>query len=304
VIKPASSTPLTALLLGEVISNTEATEGSFSVVPCRGKDATPLVEDPRFKMITFTGSPGVGWDIKRRAGKKKVVLELGGNAGVIVEPDADVDLAAKKIAFGAFVYSGQVCISVQRAYIHASRYDEFLNKLLTETASFKSGDPLDESVTFGPMIDTENAERIEAWIGEATNAGATVITSGKREDAFCPPTIMTDVDPKLSVSCNEAFGPILVVDSYTDFSEAVERVNDSDFGLQAGVFTNQMDKTLRAFNQLDVGGVIINDVPTFRVDNMPYGGVKDSGFGREGIKYSLEEMTELKLLVFNHLIEG
>ena len=154
------------------------------------------------------------------------------------------------------------------------------------------------------MIDTENAERIEAWIGEATNAGATVITSGKREDAFCPPTIMTDVDPKLSVSCNEAFGPILVVDSYTDFSEAVERVNDSDFGLQAGVFTNQMDKTLRAFNQLDVGGVIINDVPTFRVDNMPYGGVKDSGFGREGIKYSLEEMTELKLLVFNHLIEG
>ena len=304
VIKPASSTPLTALLLGEVISNTEATEGSFSVVPCRGKDAAPLVEDPRFKMITFTGSPGVGWDIKRRAGKKKVVLELGGNAGVIVEPDADIDLAAKKIAFGAFVYSGQVCISVQRAYIHASRYDEFLSKLLTETASFKSGDPLDESVTFGPMIDTENAERIEAWVGEAANAGATVVTGGKREDAFYPPTIMTNVDPKLSVSCDEAFGPILVIDSYTDFSEAVERVNDSDFGLQAGVFTNQMDKTLRAFNQLEVGGVIINDVPTFRVDNMPYGGVKDSGFGREGIKYSLEEMTELKLLVFNHLIEG
>jgi len=304
VIKPASSTPLTALLLGEVISNTEATEGSFSVVPCRGKDAAPLVEDPRFKMITFTGSPGVGWDIKRRAGKKKVVLELGGNAGVIIEPDADIDLAAKKIAFGAFVYSGQVCISVQRVYVHASRYDEFLGKLITETASFKSGDPLDESVTFGPMIDTENAERIEAWIGEAANAGATIVTGGKRKDAFYPPTIMTDVDPKLSVSCNEAFGPILVVDSYTDFSEAVERVNDSDFGLQAGVFTNQMDKTLRAFNQLDVGGVIINDVPTFRVDNMPYGGVKDSGFGREGIKYSLEEMTELKLLVFNHLIEG
>jgi glyceraldehyde-3-phosphate dehydrogenase (NADP+) len=304
VIKPASSTPLTALLLGEVISNTEATEGSFSVVPCRGKDAAPLVEDPRFKMITFTGSPGVGWDIKRRAGKKKVVLELGGNAGVIVEPDADVDLAAKKIAFGAFVYSGQVCISVQRAYIHASRYDEFLDKLMTETASFKSGDPLDESVTFGPMIDTENAERIEAWICEATNAGATVVTGGKREDAFYPPTIITGVDPKLSVSCDEAFGPTLVIDSYTDFSEAVERVNNSDFGLQAGVFTNQMDKTLRAFNQLEVGGVIINDVPTFRVDNMPYGGVKDSGFGREGIKYSIEEMTELKLLVFNHLIEG
>ena len=303
VIKPASSTPLTALLLGEVILDTEAAEGSFSVLPCRGKDAAPLVEDPRFKMVTFTGSPDVGWDIKRRAGKKKVVLELGGNAGVIVESDADLDLAAKKIAFGAFVYSGQVCISVQRAYVHASRYDEFLDKLIEATASFKSGDPLDETVTYGPMIDRENVERIESWVNEATAAGAKVVAGGHRENSFYSPTILTDTDPKLAISCQEAFGPVLVVDSYTDFADAIERVNDSNFGLQAGVFTNQMDKTLRAFNRLEVGGVVINDVPTFRVDNMPYGGVKDSGFGREGIKYSLEEMTELKLLVFNHLIE-
>ncbi len=304
VIKPASSTPLTALLLGEVILNTEAVEGSFSVLPCSGKDATPLVEDPRFKMISFTGSPGVGWDIKRRAGRKKIVLELGGNAGVIVEPDADIDLAAKRIAFGAFVYSGQVCISVQRAYVHASRYDDFLNRLITETEAFKSGDPLDEAVTFGPMIDSDNAERIETWVNEAVTAGAKVVSGGKRNGTYYAPTILTNVDPKLSVSCNEAFGPIMVVDSYTDFQDAIERVNDSEFGLQAGIFTNQMDKTLKAYNQLEVGGVVINDVPTFRIDNMPYGGVKDSGFGREGIKYSLQEMTEIKLLVYNHLMEN
>ncbi|HJL72821.1 MAG TPA: aldehyde dehydrogenase family protein, partial [Nitrospinaceae bacterium] len=304
VIKPASSTPLTALLLGEVILNTEAVEGSFSVLPCSGKDATPLVEDPRFKMISFTGSPGVGWDIKRRAGRKKIVLELGGNAGVIVEPDADIDLAAKRIAFGAFVYSGQVCISVQRAYVHASRYNDFLNQLIKETEAFKSGDPLDEAVTFGPMIDSDNAERIETWVNEAVTAGAKVVSGGKRNGTYYAPTILTNVDPKLSVSCNEAFGPIMVVDSYTDFQDAIERVNDSEFGLQAGIFTNQMDKTLKAYNQLEVGGVVINDVPTFRIDNMPYGGVKDSGFGREGIKYSLQEMTEIKLLVYNHLMEN
>ena len=304
IIKPASSTPLTALLLGEVVLNTSAIEGSFSVLPCSGKDATPLVEDPRLKMITFTGSPSVGWDIKRRAGRKKVVLELGGNAGVIVEPDADLDLAVKRIAFGAFVYSGQVCISVQRAYVHVSRFEEFLNKLIKQTKELKFGDPLDEAVTIGPMINRENAVRIESWVNEAVVAGAKVVSGGQRDAAYYPPTILTGVDSKLSVSCNEAFGPILTVDSYSDFQDAVERINNSDYGLQAGIFTNQMDKTLNAFNQLEVGGVIINDVPTFRVDNMPYGGLKDSGFGREGIKYSLQEMTEIKLLVYNHLMEN
>jgi len=302
IIKPASSTPLTALLLGEIVQNTQAIEGSLSVLPCTTKNATPLVEDPRLKMITFTGSPDVGWDIKKRAGRKKVVLELGGNAGVIVEPDAEIDLAAKKIAFGAFVYSGQVCISIQRVFIHESIYDNFLESLINESHVFEYGDPLDEKVTMGPMIDRKNAERIESWVNEAVADGAKIQTGGKRDKSYYPPTILTNVNPNLPVSCREAFGPILIVNSYTNFNDAIKRVNNTDFGLQAGVFTNNMNNALGAFNQLDVGGVVINDIPTFRVDNMPYGGVKDSGFGREGIKYSLREMTEIKLLVYNHLM--
>ena len=304
IIKPASSTPLTALLLGEIVQNTQAIEGSLSVLPCTSKNATPLVEDPRLKMVTFTGSPNVGWDIKKRAGRKKVVLELGGNAGVIVEPDAEIDLAAKKIAFGAFVYSGQVCISIQRVFVHASKYDDFLESLINETQAFRPGDPLDEKVTMGPMIDRENAERIESWVNEAVAEGAKIQTGGKRDKSYYPPTILTNVNPNLPVACSEAFGPILIVNSYTNFNDAIKAVNNTDFGLQAGVFTNNMNKALSAFNQLDVGGVVINDIPTFRVDNMPYGGVKDSGFGREGIKYSLREMTEIKLLVYNHLMEN
>ena len=304
VLKPSSTTPLTALLLGEVILETEAVAGSFSVLPCSSKDAAPLVEDDRFKMITFTGSPQVGWDIKRRAGKKKVTLELGGNAAAVVESDADLDLAAQKICFGAFAFSGQVCISVQRAYIHESCFDAFIEKLLPAVDDLKSGDPLDENVNFGPMIDRENAERIETWTCRAVEGGAKLLTGGQRQGSFVPATVLTGVDPKAEVSCKEAFGPILVVEPYSDFEKCLDLVNDSDFGLQAAVFTNRMDKSLQAFNRLQVGGVILNDAPTFRVDNMPYGGVKDSGFGREGIRYSLEEMTELKLLVFNHQKES
>jgi len=304
IIKPASSTPLTALLLGEIVQNTQAIEGSLSVLPCTSKNATPLVEDPRLKMVTFTGSPNVGWDIKKRAGRKKVVLELGGNAGVIVEPDAEIDLAAKKIAFGAFVYSGQVCISVQRVFIHASKYDDFLESLISETQAFKHGDPLDEKVTMGPMIDLKNSKRIESWVNEAVAEGAKIHTGGKRDKRYYPPTILTNVNQNLPVSCSEAFGPLLIVNSYTNFNDAIKAVNNTNFGLQAGVFTNSLNKALGAFNQLDVGGVVINDIPTFRVDNMPYGGVKDSGFGREGIKYSIREMTEIKLLVYNHLMEN
>ena len=304
IIKPASSTPLSALLLEKIVQNTQAIEGSLSVLPCTSKNAAPLVEDPRLKMVTFTGSPDVGWDIKKRAGRKKVVLELGGNAGVIVEPDAEIDLAAKKIAFGAFVYSGQVCISVQRVFVHASKHDDFLNSLINETQAFRSGDPLDEKVTMGPMIDLESAERIESWVNEAAAEGAKIQTGGKRVKNYYPPTILTNVNPNLPVACREAFGPILIVNTYTNFNDAIKAVNNTAFGLQAGVFTNNMNKALGAFNQLDVGGVVINDIPTFRVDNMPYGGVKDSGFGREGIKYSLREMTEIKLLVYNHLMEN
>ncbi|MCF8724705.1 glyceraldehyde-3-phosphate dehydrogenase (NADP+) [Nitrospina gracilis] len=299
VLKPASSTPLTALLLGEVILDTDAPEGVFSVVPCKSRDATALVEDPRLQLVSFTGSPPIGWDIKKRAGKKRVILELGGNAGVIVEPDADLDFAAKRVCFGAFSFSGQVCISVQRTYVHESVFDSFIDKLASETQKLKKGDPLDESTTFGPMIDTGNSERIESWVKEALDDGAKLVTGGKRDGAFFDPTILTNVKRDKKVVCEEAFGPLLVVEPYRDFQEALDTINDSDFGLQAGVFTNHLDLSMRAFNQLHVGGVVLNDVPTFRVDNMPYGGVKDSGFGREGIKYTIEEMTEIKLLVMN-----
>lgn len=303
VLKPSSSTPLTALLLGKVVLETEAVEGSISILPCKSSSATPLIEDPRLKMVTFTGSPAVGWDIKRRAGRKKVVLELGGNAAVIVEPDADIKTAAKKICVGAFAFSGQVCISVQRAFIHRSCFTKFVELLRQEVEGLKIGDPLDENINFGPMIDKENAQRIHAWVDEAVQNGATLITGGKGNGSFFPPTILTDVPPHMKIVCQEAFGPILVVEPYTDFLSVIARVNDSDFGLQAGIFTNRMDYVLQAFNRLEVGGIIINDVPTFRVDNMPYGGVKDSGFGREGIRYSLEEMTEIKLLVLNNYRE-
>ncbi len=300
VLKPSSTTPLTALLLGEVVLEAEAPAGSLSVIPTRREDAQPLTEDPRFKMVTFTGSADIGWDIKRRAGKKKVVLELGGNAGVIVEPDADLDFAAKRTVFGAFSYSGQVCISVQRAFVHESVFPRFLELLRSEVENLKVGDPLDETVTFGPMIDRKNAERIECWVASAQTLGATVVTGGGRQGNTVAATILTGVDPKAELACDEAFGPVLAVEPYADFDDALSRMNDSDFGLQAGVFTQRMDLSLHAFNVLEVGGVVVNDVPTFRVDNMPYGGLKDSGFGREGIRYSLKEMTELKLLVFNH----
>ncbi len=303
VLKPASSTPLTALLLGKVVNETEAVNGSFSVLPCKSSDATPLVEDPRLQMVTFTGSPPIGWDIKSRAGKKRVTLELGGNAGVIVEPDADIDLAAQKVCFGAFAFSGQVCISVQRTYVHESCFQPFMERLKKEIGRLKSGDPMDPSVTFGPLIDTGNADRIASWVQEAVDGGAQLVTGGKGNGAFFEPTVLTGVATGQKVVCQEVFGPVLVVEPYTDFYQAVETINQSDFGLQAGVFTNQMDKAMRAFNQLDVGGVVLNDVPTFRVDNMPYGGVKDSGFGREGIKYSMEEMTEIKLLVMNNYLD-
>jgi glyceraldehyde-3-phosphate dehydrogenase (NADP+) len=228
---------------------------------------------------------------------------LGGNAGVIIEPDADLDFAAKKVCFGAFAFSGQVCISVQRTYVHESCFDAFMDRLKHEVSQLKSGDPLDETVTFGPMIDIGNAERIESWIQEAVDGGAQLITGGKRDGAFFEPTVLTRVGSDKKIVCEEAFGPVLVVEPYNDFYQAVETINHSDFGLQAGVFTNQLDKAMRAFNQLEVGGVVLNDVPTFRVDNMPYGGVKDSGFGREGLKYSIEEMTEIKLLVMNHYLD-
>jgi glyceraldehyde-3-phosphate dehydrogenase (NADP+) len=303
ILKPSSLTPVTALLLAEVIDQTDAIKGSFSVLPCQRKVADPLVEDPRLKMVSFTGSPSVGWNIKQRSGKKKVTLELGGNAAAVIEPDADLDFAAKKVCFGAFAYSGQVCISVQRALVHESCYSEFVEKLISEMQSLKSGDPLDEQVTFGPMIDQGNAERIESWVQKSLQSGGKLLAGGKGNGPYFEPTLLEGVDSREQIVCEEAFGPVLILEKYSDFDLAIEKVNDSDFGLQAGIFTNQMDKTMKAFNRLEVGGLIINDVPTFRIDNMPYGGVKDSGFGREGIKYSIEDMTEPKLLVMNNYLE-
>lgn len=300
VLKPASATPLSALLLGEIIMKTEWPHGALSILPCSSKDATPLVEDDRFKVITFTGSVHVGWDIKRRAGKKKVILELGGNAAVIVEPDADLDAAAKKCCIGSFAFSGQICISIQRMYVHESVYDLFMKKFIAETKALVVGDPLHEKTTFSSMIDLENAQRIESWVAEAVKAGARVLHGGKRNNAFYEPTILTNVSKTCNLSCQEAFGPIVIVEKYKNYGGALAAVNDSNYGLQCGIYTNNMEKIMRAFRELDIGGIMVNDVPTFRVDNMPYGGVKDSGFGREGVKYAIEEMTELKLLVVTY----
>jgi acyl-CoA reductase-like NAD-dependent aldehyde dehydrogenase len=303
ILKPSSLTPMTALLLAEVIDQSDAIKGSFSVLPCQRKVADPFVEDHRLKMVSFTGSPSVGWNMKQRSGKKKVTLELGGNAAAVIEPDADLDYAAKKVCFGAFAYSGQVCISVQRALIHKSCYSDFVEKLISEIELLKSGDPLDKTVTFGPMIDQGNAERIESWVQASLQSGGKLLAGGKRNGQFFEPTLLEGIDSREQIVCEEAFGPVLILEEYSDFDSAIEKVNDSDFGLQAGIFTNQMDKIMKAFNRLEVGGLVINDVPTFRIDNMPYGGVKDSGFGREGIKYSIEDMTELKLLVMNNYLE-
>lgn len=299
VLKPASATPLSALMLGEIIAQTEWPKGALSILPCNSKDAVPLVEDERFRVVTFTGSVGVGWDIKKRAGKKKVILELGGNAAVIIEPDADVNTAAKKCCVGSFAFSGQVCISIQRMYVHEKSYDLFMKKFIAETKSLITGDPLDEKTTFSSMIDVENAQRIEAWVHEAVTAGAKILYGGKRTHAFYEPTILTNVPRTCTICCQEAFGPIVIVEPYKDYAQALGAVNDSVYGLQCGIFSNDLQKIVHAFRELDIGGIIVNDVPTFRVDNMPYGGVKDSGFGREGIKYAVEEMTEIKLLVVN-----
>ncbi len=302
VLKPSSLTPLTALLLGRVIAETDAPEGAISILPCRSSDATALVEDDRLQMVTFTGSPPVGWDIKSRAGRKRVTLELGGNAGVIIEPDADLEMTAKRVCFGAFAYSGQVCISVQRTFVHESIFDSFKEKLLNEVSTLKRGDTLLDTTTIGPLIDLENAKRIEQWIEEAVSGGAKLLCGGKRNGTFVEPAVLTQVNPKYQAVCQEAFGPLMILEPYTDFQDALHSVNDSAFGLQAGVFTNQINKAFNAFNELEVGGVVLNDVPTFRVDNMPYGGVKDSGMGREGIKYTIEEMTEIKLLVMDQYL--
>ncbi|MCP9451487.1 MAG: aldehyde dehydrogenase family protein [Nitrospira sp.] len=299
LIKPAPQTPLTALRLGELALEAGLPPGGLNVVPCDNVLAERLVVDPRFKLLSFTGSAAVGWMLKAKCGKKKVVLELGGNAGVIVEPDADLDLAAKRCAAGGFGYAGQTCISVQRVFVHQSVADPFTTKLLMHVARLKAGDPTDETTTIGPLIDHAAAHRVESWINEAVAAGARVLLGGRRMGSVVEATVLSNVKPDMKVSCQEVFGPVVTVTPYNRFSEAVALLNQSDYGLQAGVFTKDINKIFYAFRHLEVGAVLANEIPTFRSDHMPYGGVKDSGLGREGVRSAIEEMTEQKLLVVN-----
>jgi glyceraldehyde-3-phosphate dehydrogenase (NADP+) len=299
ILKPASKTPVSALLLGEILIEAGIPGGGVSILPCTGKVAEAILADPRIKVLSFTGSATVGWQLKKLAHDRKVLLELGGNAGVVIDNDCDLEFAVSRCVTGAFSYAGQVCISVQRIYVHKDVYDDFLGMFTLKVRSLKSGDPLDDTNHLGPMIDEENLLRVEAWVNEAKAAGATVHTGGKRDNNFYEPTIILDTTPRMKVSCMEVFAPVVTITKIDDFTEGLSSVNDSVYGLQAGVFTNNLKHAFAAFETLDVGGVIINDVPAYRVDHMPYGGVKMSGFGREGLKYAIEEMTELRLMALN-----
>lgn len=298
VLKPATRTPLSALALAELMRDCGLPEGALSVLPMDRSVGERLIVDDRFRMLTFTGSSEVGWAMKARAGRKKVVLELGGNAGVIVDRSADAAAAARRVAAGGFAYAGQSCISVQRVFVHDACWQAFLDVLLPDVAALKVGDPLDEETVVGPLITSGDVERVEEWVAEAIAGGAEVLTGGTRVDARTfAPTVLTGVARTARVCADEVFAPIVVVERVASFDEAVAGINDSVFGLQAGVFTAELEHALEAFERLEVGGVLINDVPTFRIDHMPYGGVKDSGLGREGPRYTIEEMSELRLLI-------
>ena len=299
VLKPASATPVGALILGEILAETKLPPGAFSIVPCSAADAEPLVTDERIKLLSFTGSPDVGWSLKARAGQKRVTLELGGNAACIVDRDADLDFAAERITSGAFYQSGQSCISVQRIIAHRAIYEALKARLIERATKLKAGDPLDEQTFLGPLITEADALRIEQWVGEAVVAGARVLCGGHRDGVFYEATYLENVDPRQKISCIEVFGPVATIQPFDEFADAVRIANDSRYGLQCGVFTQDLRHAFYAYEELDVGGVIVNDIPSFRVDNMPYGGVKHSGQGREGVRYAIEEMTERKLLVLN-----
>ncbi len=297
VLKPASRTPIGALLIGEVLAETDLPKGAFSILPTPRAGADKLTTDERFKLLSFTGSPTVGWALKARAGKKKVVLELGGNAACVVDEDAALDDAISRIVFGAFYQSGQSCIGVQRILIHERIYEQFREGLVQRTRALKMGDPKDPEVSIGPMISEQEAQRVESWIGEALSRGGRILCGGKRERAMLEPTLLENVPKDEKICQKEVFGPVAILSSFSDFERALEEVNDSVYGLQAGIFTRDLYKAQRAWDVLEVGGVVIGDVPSFRVDNMPYGGVKESGLGREGIRYAIEDMTELRLMV-------
>ena len=299
VLKPASKTPITALKLAEIIDKSGVPKGVVSILPASSKDVTPFLTDPRVKVITFTGSPLVGWNLKENSGKKRVVLELGGNAGVIVANDADIGYAVGRVVIGGFSTSGQSCISVQRILLHEEIYDEFIELLAEKVSNLKIGNPLDPEINIGPVVEEKEAERIESWINEALEGGAKALVGGKRDGGFIQPTILVNVKSDMKVCAQEIFAPLVTVMKYKEFKDAVAEINNSAFGLQAGVFTNRMKHIWYAYEQIEAGGVVVNDVPTYRADHQPYGGMKDSGFGREGIRYSIEDYTEIKILSMN-----
>jgi glyceraldehyde-3-phosphate dehydrogenase (NADP+) len=297
VLKPPSKDPLVMLKVAEIIDAAGVPEGMVSILPMSRELGDRMVSDERFKLLTFTGSPSVGWRMKERAGKKKVVLELGGNAGVIVDRSADIEWAATRCVTGAFAYSGQVCISVQRMFVHEAVWDEFMDRFLDAARALRLGDPADPTVDVGPMVDAAAAARTQAWVDEARALGGKVLLGGTADGSFFPPTVLSDTPVHAQVCSNEAFAPLVVAFPFSTLDEAVRRVNDSTFGLQTGVFTNDLAGAWAAFHDLDVGGVILNDIPTYRIDHMPYGGVKDSGLGREGLLWAIEDMTEIRILV-------
>jgi len=298
VLKPASRTPVGALLIGEILAETALPAGAFSILPCLRDGADLLVTDERLKLLSFTGSPDVGWAMKSRAGRKKVVLELGGNAACVVEPDwTDLDDAVERVVFGAFYQSGQSCISVQRILVHDSIYADFRDRLVRRTSALKAGDPASEDTFIGPVISEREAERLAAWIRSAVEAGGRLLCGGRREGALLEATLLENVPAQSLICTEEAFGPVAVLQPYARFEDALACVNRSKFGLQAGIFTRDLYKTQRAWDELEVGGVVIGDVPSWRVDHMPYGGVKESGLGREGVRFAIEDMTEIRNLV-------
>jgi glyceraldehyde-3-phosphate dehydrogenase (NADP+) len=297
ILKPASRTPLSCLELAKIIDRTELPKGAVSILPMDRETGNLLVTDERFKLLSFTGSPDIGWKMKAESGKKKVVLELGGNAATIITPSANLKDALAKSLMGAFAYSGQICIHAQRFIVHSSLYEIVVNELKSLTLDLKSGNPLDTTTDISNMIDEANAIRVENWINEAIQQGAQLVCGGKRNGSYIEPTILTNCNHTMKVYAEEVFGPVICINSYNTIDEAIQQANNTKFGLQCGVFTNDTNELNKCFKQIEVGGVILNHVPTLRYDQMPYGGVKDSGLGREGVKYAMLDMLEPKILV-------
>lgn len=297
VLRPPSKAPLALLELADVIDRAGAPAGAVSIMPMSRELGERMVEDERFKLLTFTGSPGVGWGLRERAGHKKVLLELGGNAAAIIDESADLDRAVARCVTGAFKFSGQLCVSIQRLLVHEAIAEPFLDRFIRAAAALRLGDPLDPETEVGPMIDATAVDRTEGWIADALAGGARLLLEGRRDRQFLWPTVLTDVPATALLCSEEAFAPLVVVTRFSDFDEALRIADDSRFGLQAGVFTNDLGHAWRAFERLHVGGVIVNDIPSYRIDHMPFGGVRDSGIGREGLRWAIEEMTELRLLV-------